>query len=88
MNKSIKLNENAIKGIVRESVKNVLKEITTGGYYAKVNEYLNDALEALEMSDGSLDFEDWYPAFQNELDEKMAQQIWELAIRAYGEKHY
>ena len=36
------------------------------------------------MSDGMIDFDEWYPAFQDELDEQKAWDIFYEAQRAYN----
>lgn len=77
MRRQIKLTENELYGLIKESVRRVLKESSD-------NEYYDDAMEALEMSDGFLDFDDWYPAFQDELDPDEAEEIFNQALRDYG----
>lgn len=53
-----------------------LKEATEG----TDDYYYNDAVEALEMSDGMLDFYEWYPAFEDELDVEEAEEIFNRAL--------
>ena len=80
MKKVVRLTENDIHRSVKESVNRVLREFRGDGF----DKYFNDALEALEMSDGMIDFDEWYPAFQDELDEQKAWDIFYEAQRAYN----
>ena len=77
MNKKlIRLTESDLHRIVKESVNRILKENDENYYY-------DDAIEALQMSDGFLDFEEWYPAFQDELDVDEAEEIFNMALQNY-----
>lgn len=55
---------------------------------AEVNDngdkYYQDALEAIEMSDGNIDFQEWYPAFYDELEDGEAEEIFNRAMNAYN----
>ena len=44
----------------------------------------NDAVEAIEMSDGQIDFDEWYPAFQDYIDYEEAEEIWAEALKHCG----
>jgi hypothetical protein len=74
---NIILTESDIHRIIRESVKKILKE----SYMDDDNYYYNDAIEALQTSDGFLDFEVWYPAFQDELEPDQAEEIFNKALQ-------
>lgn len=77
MNKKlIRLTESDLHRIVKESVNKILKENDENYYY-------DDAIEALQMSDGFLGFEEWYPAFQDELDVDEAEEIFNKALQNY-----
>ena len=80
--KKITINESALKKIISESVKSALREMFEDNSL-QGNEYYEDALEAIEMSDGCIDFQEWYPAFYDELDEDEAEQIFNSAMEAY-----
>lgn len=71
--KRIRLNESELKRIVSESVKRVINEMQEDKEI--YNELFDDAVEAIEMSDGMIDFYEWFPAFQDGIDEDFAEQV-------------
>lgn len=81
MRQRIRINENQLRQIVKESVKRLLKESEFGNL--EDNEYYQDALEALEMSDCGITFDEWYPAFQDELEPEEAKEIFKTALKSY-----
>ena len=48
-----------------------------------VTPYLDDALEAIEMCDGMIDFYEWYDAFRNDLDIEEGERIFNMAMEKY-----
>lgn len=46
-------------------------------------DYYQDALEALEMSDCGITFNEWYSAFQDELEPEEAKKIFKAALKSY-----
>ena len=47
-------------------------------------EMFEDAVEAIEMSDGEIDFDEWYPAFQDVIEPDDAEIIWQRALKHCG----
>lgn len=73
--KIIRMTESDLHNIIKESVKKILREGIDTDYY------LQDAIEALEMSDCGIDFYEWYDAFQDELDVDEAERIFNMALK-------
>lgn len=48
------------------------------------DEIFNDAVEAIEMSDGMIDFYEWYPAFQDYVEPDEAEEVFNRALRKCG----
>ncbi len=48
------------------------------------DEMFNDAVEAIEMSDGMIDFNEWYPAFQDYVEPDEAEEVFNRALRKCG----
>ena len=71
MGKIIKVTEPELRNMIKESVQNILKETYGTVQWQHFNngptnkEMFNDAVEAIEMSDGQIDFDEWNPAFQD-----------------------
>lgn len=74
---SMNFSENDIRVIVRETMNRLFEEVN------KQSEYYQDAMEAIEMSDGIIDFYEWYPAFHDVLDPEEAEQIFDAALNDY-----
>ena len=90
LNKEINpLGENKLREMVREAIINIISE----GYETvqwrhfdnnrEDEEMVNDAIEALEMSDGAIDFYEWYGAYQDEVEPDYAKMLWEKALKKY-----
>ena len=47
-------------------------------------EMFEDAVEAIEMSDGVIDFFEWYGAYQDEIEPGDAEIIWNRALEHCG----
>lgn len=90
MKRTIKLTETELKNLIKESVNNILKEAYETVQWQHFNngptdkEMFNDAIEAIEMSDGQIDFDEWYPAFQDYIDYDEAEEIWVRALKHCG----
>lgn len=89
MKKTITLTETELKNLIKESVNNILKEYDIVQWQHFNNgptnkEMFNDAVEAIEMSDGQIDFDEWYPAFQDYIDYDEAEEIWVKALKHCG----
>ena len=52
--------------------------------YSSNDEMFNDAVEAIEMSDGIIDFHEWYPAFQDYVEPDEAEEVFNRALRKCG----
>ena len=74
---SVNFSENDIRTIVRETMSRLFESVD------KQSEYYQDALEAIEMADGIIDFYEWYPAFHDALDPEEAEQIFDAALNDY-----
>ena len=78
---------------LREMVREAISSILTEGYETvqwrhfdnnrEDEEMVNDAIEALEMSDGAIDFFEWYGAYQDEIDIDYAEMLWKKALKKY-----
>lgn len=77
MGESKNFSENDIRTIVRETMSRLFESVD------KQSEYYQDALEAIEMTDGIIDFYEWYPAFHDVLDPEEAEQIFDAALNDY-----
>lgn len=90
MSKIIKVTESELRNMIKESVQNILKEAYGTVQWQHFNngptnkEMFNDAVEAIEMSDGQIDFDEWYPAFQDYIDYEEAEEIWAEALKHCG----
>jgi hypothetical protein len=90
MKRTIKLTETELKNLIKESVNNIIKEAYGTVQWQHFNngptdkEMFNDAIEAIEMSDGQIDFDEWYPAFQDYIDYDEAEEIWVRALKHCG----
>ena len=89
MSKTITLTETQLKNFIKESVNNILKEYDTVQWQhfnngPTNNKMFNDAVEAIEMSDGQIDFDECYPAFQDYIDYDEAEEIWVKALKHCG----
>lgn len=90
MKRTIKLTESELKTLIKESVNNILKEAYETVQWQHFNngptdnQMFNDAVEAIEMSDGQIDFDKWYPAFQDYIDYDEAEEIWTKALKHCG----
>lgn len=90
MKKVIKLTESELHALIKESVQNILNEAYETVELQHFNngptneEMFNDAVEAIEMSDGLIDFSEWYPAFQDYIDYEEAEEIWIKALKRCG----
>lgn len=90
MSKIIKVTESELRNMIKESVQNILKEAYGTVQWQHFNngptnkEMFNDAVEAIEMSDGQIDFDEWYPAFQDYIDYDEAEEIWVKALKHCG----
>ena len=74
---SVNFSENDIRTIVRETMSRLFESVDNQ------SEYYQDALEAIEMADGIIDFYEWYPAFHDVLDPEEAEQIFDAALNDY-----
>lgn len=68
-----------------------LKEDFKHNYKKKINEsfeieddMLNDAIDALDMSDGQIDFYEWSAAYQDYEDENHLIDVWNMACEKAG----
>ena len=52
--------------------------------YSSNDEMFNDAVEAIKMSDGMIDFYEWYPAFQDYVEPDEAEEVFNRALRKCG----
>ena len=78
---NMNLSENDIRVIVRETMSRLFEEVD------KQSEYYQDAMEAIEMSDGIIDFFEWYPAFSDVLEPDEAEPIFNQAMNDYTNKN-
>ena len=90
MKKTIKLTESELREFIKTAVQNIIKEDYNTVQWQHFNngptdnEMFNDAVEAIEMSDGKIDFDEWYPAFQDYIDYDEAEEIWVKALKHCG----
>lgn len=87
----VSINQNDIREMVAESVKRILKEnfsdLVQWNHFENGptnTEMFNDAVEAIEMSDGMIDFVEWYPAFQDYIEPDEAEVIFNKALEQCG----
>ena len=83
------ISESKLRKMVREAIINIISE----GYETvqwrhfdndrEDEEMVNDAIEALEMSDGAIDFYEWYGAYQDEVEPDYAKMLWKKAVKKY-----
>jgi Golgi nucleoside diphosphatase len=89
-NKTTKtIGESKLREMVREAITNIISE----GYDTvqwrhfdnnrEDNEMIEDAIEALQMSDGAIDFFEWYGAYQDEVEPDYAEMLWKKALKKY-----
>ena len=90
MKKKIKLTESELRNMIKESIQNILKEAYETVQWQHFNngptdkQMFKNAVKAIEMSDGQIDFDEWYPAFQDYIDYDEAEEIWVKALKHCG----
>lgn len=89
-NKTTKtIGENKLREMVREAITNIISEGYETVQWRHFNnnredeEMIKDAIEALEMSDGAIDFFEWYGAYQDEVEPDYAEMLWKKALKKY-----
>lgn len=81
MKNGLTINETQLRTLVRETMNRLFEEVD------KQSEYYQDAIESIEMSDGFIDFYEWYPAFQDVLEPEEAEQIFDAALNDYTNRN-
>lgn len=80
MKKKTILSECELRRLIKETVKERLNEQDD----ICVTPYYDDAIEAIEMTDGCIDFYEWYDAFRDELDLEKGEEIFNSAMKTYN----
>jgi hypothetical protein len=81
-NKPRKITENDIRKMVRHAINEAFETVQWQHFNngPTRTEMLNDAIEAIEMSDNQIDFYEWYDAFEEWCDVESAEEIWNEAL--------
>ena len=77
MKQIVRLTEQDLHKIIKESAKRLITEVDHH------DEVFQDAIDALEMSDGAIDYYEWSPAWMGD-DENELVGIWNDACEQTG----